>query len=397
MGRGQSLTRVAGFLVIGAMLIGCGGDVTDPGLDQTPASGSLDTTFDPGTGTDGSVWTMVEQPDGRIIIVGNFTTYNGISRRRIARLHPDGNLDTGFDPGFGANDSVYALCLLPSGKIMIGGNFQIFDGMPRVRIARLNPDGSLDGSFDPGEGANGQVMAIALHVDGRLLIAGSFSKINGVDRGMMARIFANGQLDTSFLTGTGFNALINAMLRDEDSTNYLVGGSFTDYSGFSINRIARVDRSTGLRDASFTPGTGANNAVWSLARHTDGHFLVGGAFTQYDGAGRRGLMRITGKGVLDTAFATNAQPDSGTVYSMTVQPDSRILVGGSFTVFSGAPRGRIVRLHADGSLDEDFPSGTGADDQIYKIIRQADGKILIGGRFSEYNGTPRRGIARLYP
>ena len=94
------------------------------------------------------------QADNKIVIGGVFNEVNGTARNNIARLNADGGLDTGFNPGTGADNTVTTLSVQPDGKILIAGYFTSYNGASRNRIARLNTDGSLDVGFDPGTGAN---------------------------------------------------------------------------------------------------------------------------------------------------------------------------------------------------------------------------------------------------
>jgi hypothetical protein len=128
-------------------------------------AGSLDASFNPGAGVDQSVFSMAIQGDGNIVIGGDFTLVNQLSRNRIARLGSDGQVDSGFDPGLGADDLVSAVAI-QGNKVIIAGLFTAVDGMPRGSIARLNSNGSLDTSFDPGIGADGPVLALAVQSAG---------------------------------------------------------------------------------------------------------------------------------------------------------------------------------------------------------------------------------------
>jgi uncharacterized delta-60 repeat protein len=158
--------------------------------------GSNDPTFnvvDDGTNRDGAnyaVRALALQPDGKLLIGGDFTTYNGTPRNLIARLNADGSLDASFNPGSGANFEVHALALQSDGKVLIGGTFTSYNGTPRNRIARLNADGSLDASFNPGTGANSSVYALALQPDGKLLIGGAFTAYAFTPRTRLARLHA---------------------------------------------------------------------------------------------------------------------------------------------------------------------------------------------------------------
>ena len=305
-------------------------------------SGSLDTSFDPGTGANDSVKTLIVQSNGKILIGGQFSSYNGIGRNKIVRLNSDGSLDTGFDPGTGANNNVNELAVLADGKILITGDFTSYNGTLRNYIARLNSNGSLDTGFDPGTGANDNVFALAVQADGKILIGAYFTIYNGTGRNHIARLNSNGSLDTSF-----------------------------------------------------DPGIGANYGLQTLAIQSNGKILIGGGFTSYNGTGRNYIARLNSDGSLDTSFDPGAGADS-TVQTLAVQADGKILIGGWFTSYNGIGRNRIARLNSDGSLDTSFAPGTGADNAVYSLALQANGKFLIGGWFNSYKGTDRSRIARIY-
>src|SRR5437867_3327797 len=114
-------------------------------------------------------------------------------------------IDAAFDPGTGANHDVFSIALQLDGKLVIGGQFTTFNGTNRSRIARLNADGSLDLSFDPGTGADGDVYAVAVKEDGKVVIGGGFTSVNGVPNRYVARLLANGMVDTTFNPGTNVN------------------------------------------------------------------------------------------------------------------------------------------------------------------------------------------------
>ncbi|MBX2927531.1 MAG: T9SS type A sorting domain-containing protein [Saprospiraceae bacterium] len=354
--------------------------------------GSLDTSFDPGSGANNTVFAMTVQPDGKILIGGRFTSYNGAPRNYIARLNADGSLDAGFDPGSGANSLVYAIAVQPDGKILIGGIFTSYNGAPRNGIARLNSDGSLDTGFGPGSGANDWVWAMAVQPDGKILIGGLFTSYNGAPRNRIARLNADGSLDTDFDPGSGATSDVQvfAVL---PAGKILIGGGFTTYNGAPRNRIARLN-SDGSLDTSFGPGNGANNSLYIIALQPDGKILIGGFFSTYNGAPRNRIARLNSDGSLDTGFDPGAGADSG-VAIIAAQPDGRILIGGDFTSYNETARNYIARLNSDGSLDTGFDPGTGADGAVLDMAVQPDAKILIGGAFTNYNGVLRNQIARL--
>ena len=412
--------------------------------------GSLDTTFDPGTGASGSVFAIAAQPDGKFIIGGLFTSYNGTGRNRIARINSNGSLSITFVPGAGADFNVFAVAVQSDGGIVIGGLFSTYDGVARNGIAGINPDGSLDDTFDPGTGS-GNVYAVAVQSDDKVTIGGFFASYNGVTRAGIARINTDGSLDPSFDPGTGTTAssFVYAVAVQTDG-RILLGGTFTTYDGVTRSRIARAlaapgalsfsaatsnvnegagnatltltrtggtDNSVsakvtitdgtaspadyifapGALDPSFNPGTGADSTVFAVAVQPDGKVILAGLFTTYNGVARKSMARIDIDGSLDTSFNPGTGASSG-IYAMATQPDGKIMIGGVFSTYQGISRNRIARVDASGSLDTTFDPGTGvAPNSVGTIVVQPDGKILIGGDFTTYNGFSRNGIARLNP
>ncbi|MBN1657755.1 MAG: Ig-like domain repeat protein [Anaerolineae bacterium] len=356
--------------------------------DLTP--GHLDTGFDPGSGLDNEVLATIIQPDGKVLVGGNFTTAVGVPRLRIARLHADGSLDPTFDPGAGADDRVRALAVQPDGKVIVGGSFATLDGTPRARIARLDADGSLDTSFDPG--ADGAVRAVAVQPDGKILLAGEFETVDGTPRSHIARLHTDGSLDTSFDPGTGPSGLVHDVALQPDG-KVIIGGSFAEVGGVQRQRVARL-HADGSLDTSFDPGTGADNWVTSVALQPDGKVLIAGNFTTVGGQPRVRIARLDADGSLDPTF----DPGSGAnaiVNTVEVQPDGRVIVGGAFATMDSLARARIARLDTDGSLDLSFDPGGGADATVWSVALQVDGKMLIAGNFATIDGTGRSGIARL--
>src|SRR4029077_7948453 len=151
------------------------------------------------------VLAIAVQPNGKIVVGGSFSSFHGLgpvtTRRRIARLNADGLLDT-LDPG--ANGDVLAIALQSDGKILVGGNFNLLGGggtgtTPRNRIGRLNADGSLDTGFNPG--ANSVVQSLVVQPDGKILAGGVFTTLGGggtgtTPRANIGRLNADGSLDS---------------------------------------------------------------------------------------------------------------------------------------------------------------------------------------------------------
>ena len=373
-------------------------DGTTSPADYIFAPGALDTSFDPATGADLEVRTVALQPDGKILIGGQFTTYNGVARSGIARVNADGSLDTTFAPGTGITGGqqrrVYAIAVQSDGKIVIGGDFDTYNGVARSRIARLNADGSLDTTFNPGTGfgVNSIVYGIAMQSD-KIVIVAISSTYNGVPRRGVARINADGSLDTTFDPGSGTNALVLAVAIQADG-KILIGGPFTDYNGAARIRMARLNPNGSL-DTTFDPGMGASNDVRAIAVQADGKILIGGDFTTYNGVARSSIARVNANGSLDTTFDPGTGAN-GDVRAIAIQADGKIFIGGGFNTYNGTARDSIARLNANGSLDNAFDPGEGAGSgSVYAVALHPDGKIIIGGSFNTYNDVARNGIARV--
>ena len=231
--------------------IGCpdgGGDyIVGDVLGRFHADGSFDGSFWLVIGNRGSggVGALAVQPDGKVVIGGSFTTIHGTNRGGIARLNANGSLDGSFQNGMsGVRNGDYpggvgALAVQPDGKVLIAGPFTTVNGTTRSNIARLNANGSLDGSFNAGTGVSGQVLSIALQPDGKALIGGSFTSINGTNRNNIARLNANGSLDVSFNPGTGANGPVGSIALQSDG-NVLIGGDFTTVNGVVRPKVARL-------------------------------------------------------------------------------------------------------------------------------------------------------------
>jgi uncharacterized delta-60 repeat protein len=356
--------------------------------------GSLDPTFNSAPDLQGSVNTSAIQSDGKILFGGGFVYYNGITIPRIARLFPNGTLDTSFDSGFDITTSSFLskLIILDDGKILVVGKFTSYNGTPINNIARLHQDGSLDTTFDPGTGANDYIRGMVIQNDGKIIISGFFTTYDGTPRKNIARLNPDGSLESSFNgTGVSGGGIVDIKIQSDDKV--FIGGDFTSYNGTARNRIARLNPD-GTLDTSFDPGSGAENNVMNILIQDDGKIIIGGFFTAYDGVARNRIARLNSDGSLDTTFDYVSGTDS-VILMIAKQNDGKIIIGGEFTSYNGTAINRIARLNTDGSLDTTFNPGSGPSHNLNTITFQSDGKIIIGGSFTHYDGTPINRIARL--
>ncbi|HEY5909782.1 MAG TPA: hypothetical protein VJA21_04170 [Verrucomicrobiae bacterium] len=401
-----------------------------------------DTTFLYGlAGADNAVNAIELQKDGNIVIAGSFTNVNGATRLGIARLLPDGSLDTSFLAS--VSGGINSVAIQSDGKLVIGGNFTSVNGAAINRIARLNADGSLDNTFSAGRsGADSIVNSVKLQPDGRIVLAGSFATINGASQRGVARLNTDGSRDVSFSVGAGpqFGSALSLTLYPGGEV--LVAGTFSAYNGSLANNLVRLE-SNGALDPAFANGStllypgvswivaqsdgkilvngsgtknigrltpdgspdagflsgmsGANAAVYAIAPVAS-KILIGGYFTSFNGSDCRALARLNSDGSLDSSFQNGIGGTNGNVSCLAVQADGKVLVGGSFSAIRGTPRANIARLKPDGSLDTGFLAGiSGQTVSVNSLLVQPDNKILVGGYFTNVNGALRRGVARLYP
>lgn len=361
-----------------------------------------DTSFNPGTGFNNSVYSIALQPDGKILVGGYFTEFNGQAQKDIARLNANGTLDTSLNIGTGfsvnGTGNVLTLALQTDGKILVGGSFYNFNGNARNRIVRLNLDGSLDNSFNIGTGFSATVNTFTLQPDGKILVGGSFHQYNGQDQKLIARLNTDGSLDTTF-TGSAYWVYENIYtIAVQQDGKIIVGGNFTMFNNQYVNRIVRLN-ADGSIDSTFNIGSGfsgGGSSVNSVALQSDGKIIAAGTFTKYNGQTRNRIVRLNTDGTLDTTFTIGSGFNgSFIINNVLVQPDGKILVGGSFTTFNGQTRNNFLRLNANGTLDTTFSIGTGFNDSVQSMVLQPNGKILAAGIFSQYNAQTWNRITRL--
>ena len=321
--------------------------VAGEGLRRLNADGGLDTNFDPGLRNPSFsglplVTDLALQNDGRILICGTFTNVHNTRRNGIARLHVDGRLDESFDPGNRIPDGVRSIAWQTNGQVLIAGTFTNVNGFPRNGIARLHDDGGLDTDFNPGAGAAPTAVdSVMLQSDGAVLLAGGFTSIDGVSRRGFARLRAGGSVDPDF----------NVAL-----TTVVSGGPF------GPPRL--------------------------LAVQPDGKIWITGTF-----GSASNLVRLRTDGNIDLQIARPYfSVPSPTPLSLALQPDGKVIVSGR--------RSPMERLYPDGRVDPTFVAPlmhySGNPRSAQFIALQSSGHIVVSGDFSHVGGEPRPGLARLY-
>jgi uncharacterized delta-60 repeat protein len=371
------------------------------------SDGSLDSSFQ--TTVSARIVGFDILSDGKYLIVGWFSTVNGSSRPKIARLFSNGSLDTGFTAPTANNEVVTGLKLLPNGQFYIRlyvdpvplpggfvGRFVRFnaDGsvdntfnqtflqpgawavdeqncivVYRDRFYRLNIDGSIDQSFNLVISVDGFNVAAALQSDGKIVIAGEFQKTNGANTVRFSRVNSDGTTDSTFSSGTGFDVAPTVVAVQPD-VKILASGPFTVYNGAPRTKLVRIN-ADGSLDAAFNPTfspSTSDTKIFSIVPLPTGKILIGGNFTAVNGTNQIGFARLNADGSLDAAF----HPGFGNltaVFSILVQTDGKIMVGGSLTGDD------VVRLNSDGSVDNSFDDNSVLDAR--QVFQRADGKYIV--------------------
>ncbi len=504
-----------------------GGNFTNPvpriaRLDQT---GHIDASFNVGTGPNGAVRGIARQSSGKYIITGEFSTFNDVAQAGLARLNTSGSLDTAFLPGgsiggrtvavlkgvsldtvvvgsedicnisrnifawytpdgilkstpavdpnmfqsiktllplpdggflvggwrspvcigssptshegqvwrygsdgtyqtmtsFGNESDVFALGLRSDGKVLVGGQGRpatvdqigIFDGLALLDLA--NNGLEKVGTFHPLVGDEAEFYDLSTYADGRLLVAGNFWYVNGRPLFGLARLLANGSLDTAFAPFAnrpgGWSTAALALPDDRAVAGFgsnelhLIGanGDLTNLSAYNnYDRVSTIVRQSdgkilvgsdfgrGVRrmkadfsgeDTTFQGGDAYGN-VYDLAVLPDDRIYVAGDFSKYDNVTYPGLVRLQNNGLIDSSFVPPVFLDdvgnAGTLYGVTTLSTGEVLVGGYFQKVADVDHPALVRLNTGGSLDATFTL-PGNFHTVRTICVQGDSSIWAGG------------------
>lgn len=296
------------------------------GVARLTARGELDESFGRAGGAEFgsngslSIRELVRQPDGKILVGGDFTRFNGASHNHLVRLMPDGSDDPSFNPGTGPNGDVYTMLVLPDGKIMVGGSFYQFNGTTSSGVVRLLPNGSLDSSFALTQATSVFPQSFALQADGKLLVAGGGHSTQA--QVCVIRLLADGTNDPSFnlLAAQELNVAVKVIVQP-DGKILVAGDHTTGYTGGVIRLNA-----DGTRDTSFVPGK-FDDWINDMALHSDGTVFVAGVFRQFEGAVANHVARLTSTGLLDPAFSAGGGFELH-VFDVEIAANGRIVIAG---------------------------------------------------------------------
>ncbi len=365
----------------------------------------------------GTVQALAASAGGAFYIGGEFTELNAQPAARVARVLADGEVDPEFNAGTGPNGTVRALLELDGG-LLVGGSFSIVDGVARAGLAKLSLAGRIDTAFDAAFAAGAKVNVVVPQYDGQLLVGGQFTASVTTEEGQngqsVTRTLSNlvrlnpetGAIDPDFRPNP--NGEVNAVAVQPDG-KILVGGSFGTIAASSRTRLARLhlenpdpNDPTALLDATFVTGSGPSGPVQSIAVLSDGSIVVGGQFATYSGSGNYlNLLKLGPSGTLDPVFNFSGRPQqpatggfNGAVFDVHVRPSGQVLASGAFTrvenrslqIPFNEPAGRVVQLRPDGFYDPSFnPGGAGANNTVLRSATLANGNLVLAGAFDRFN------------
>jgi uncharacterized delta-60 repeat protein len=388
-------------------------------LVRLMASGALDAGFQTalGQGFGNVVDFLSLQAGGSIIAAGRFSTVDGQVQHRLARLLPSGAFDASFRPLLPPNSpsaSIYPVGALtqPDGKVVIASFLSPVSASWRP-LERLLPSGARDPSFQSGTnfpktfspwtGAS----PLCLLANGKLLVANEAGSYDGTPVGQLVRLTAVGLLDPAFPNRLAVRVGIEGLNYGQLGLTLLPGGEVLAAGwparfgyGTAPTSLARLDTTSGGRNASFAPRVQLPGEVREVLRQSDGRYLVGGLFTEINGSDSPFLARLTARGVVEPTFTDLALPDNP-VNGLALQPDGKVLVVGTFQTISGSVYPGVVRLLPSGVPDPafvpDFAAGTVPYPSITKLALEPSGHVLLLGNFSpaSVGGTGTEQLVRL--
>ena len=425
----------------GRILVACNDGSYAVGLARLNADGSFDTTFgEAGTGRVSTavggtpeVWTVELQPEGKVLVGGERFASGRLSDFLLTRFTADGRLDPTFDgdgivtTAFADEAAIEGLAVLPDGDILAAGRANYIEAGSFQRraafgVARYNADGSLDTAFGTGGKVGGGPGAALLAAGDVWLVGDGKFVVGGITAGAfaVARFNGDGTLDTSFgggdgvgagptLTGIGSPYALDLAVAPDGAL--LVSGYVTDSSALLAKFSASGDIDTSFGNGGYVRGESLHSSFSAVDVTPGGRILT----TGYRGIGDLAVLAYTPAGRADAAFGVggvaSTRVPAGTddrAQDMLVQPDGRtVVVGAALRADGGSSYvgGGIVRFNPDGSLDPHFGTGGiatldyGTDQEVwYAVDRLPDGKLLLGGTYTDPNLlTPRRLFARLDP
>lgn len=353
----------------------------------------------------GYIYASTVLADGSVVVGGKFNSFDGVPHMRIAKFNSNGTLDSTWTPQVGnladRSFSISAITADSAGNVYFGGSFAFVNGTGRANIAKLLPDGSLDTTWNPvGGGASySEIKALALDGNGSLFVGGSFTAIGGQTRSNLAKLSATGAGLADATWNPSPNNVVAALAID-GSGNLYVGGNFTSIGSRSRTAIAKLSTSgSGAADADWNPApTGSAVNVRSVVLDGSGSAYVAGAFTSIGGQSRNGIAKLTtaGTGTADATWNPSPSGAYTSIKSLALDGSGNIYVGGYFTGIGGHGLLNIARLSTGGAGASDSTWNPGTDYGV-ESLAIANATVYAGGTFTSVGGVRHLAFARIDP
>ncbi len=370
-------------------------ETSSPTASSPGDLGSLDASFDPGSGVEGAVYALMVTGDDTLFVGGDFTTLNGQNRPYLGKLNSRGQLDIAFNPSFSSDSTIYTI-VQDQSTLLVGGRFTEVMGQPYRHLVRMTLTGALDSSldvniFEP----EGYVRNLLLHEDRRIILTGDFKTVVGGGHDIV-RLLPSGNVDIQadmipgFYQGdtpdNGIPSKTHA-LASGDFNVYYISGDFDAYDNSTIEykelpNIVSLISKIGFLDTVFNRNLGSTSSLVNdiaTINGTEENALMG----------TDSQLISTNTGGHSSVLAST----NGRINTVLALENGQILIAGNFTTVSGHAAAHIARLTGGGSVDDTFVADVNGE--ILNMVVQADGQIIIGGLFTEVDGVPRKGLARL--
>jgi uncharacterized delta-60 repeat protein len=304
-------------------------------IERLTANGEHDPSFISGAGFNGKVNAFYVQSDGKLIVGGEFTNYNGNNANKLCRLNPDGTFDNTYTVT--VNGRVNGIKELPNGDYYIVGDFTTVNGSSQKRMVRLNADGTIDGSFNTGSGFNFEVYNFDVNSLGQLVVYGDFYEYNGISAYKVVLLDDLGNI----LPGTPVSLGIEPQLAAFQNDTTIIYGLY-NYSGSAVLKMdfyGNVDQQFNDVFAFFS-----ERHLNALSIQDDGRLILQGRFQYMDQFGvwqNLSVIRTSPEGLPETDFQTGYL---GMVNTGDFQSNGKLVCGGSFSGIGVNNRNRIARI-----------------------------------------------------
>jgi hypothetical protein len=328
-----------------------------------------------------------------VMIGGSFGSINDVTREFIGRTNTNGTTDLTWPNASTEFDSSVTAPIVPqsNGKQIVGGAFTTYNGTNVGRICRLNIDGSLDTTFNTGgTGFNNTVNAIWVNTDNTILVGGEFTTYNGVSANKIIKLNSDGTINDTFDYGSGFNDSINWI--EKNGSGYYIGGKFTTFKGSSYLRFIVINDLGNILGPNL--GNGTNGEVFNIQVDGSGNYAyIGGDFNTWNGLSIAfDIVKVsTSTWTFDSTFNTNVNGGSnGNVRALIYDnPTSRLYIGGTFTTFSGnSSLSRLLALNDNGTSYTTFNTNKITPSNFVRRMSNSNitpDSFYIMGAFQDYD------------